>query len=482
MTAAALARVLERHYRIRLVESDEIGAIGVGEATIPTIRSYNAALGLDEDEFLRRTQGTFKLGIQFVDWTRKGHAYFHGFGRIGHDKAGVPFYQYWLRNFLDGRAQDLGRYSINVQASVANRFLRAQPQMQGSPLGDIASAFHFDASLYARFLRERAESWRVERVEGRIVEVRQHDNGYIAGVRLQDGREVAGDFFVDCSGMRSLLLGQTLGIGFEDWGRWLPCDRAIAVPCASVAPLTPYTRSTAHAAGWQWRIPLQHRIGNGIVYASRYLSEDQATATLMSNLDGEALAEPRVIRFAAGKRHRAWAGNCVAIGLSAGFLEPLESTSIHLIQSGITRLRSLLPAASVSSPEVDEFNAQTDFEYQRVRDFIILHYKMTERRDSEFWRDCAAMDIPATLQHKIALYAANGRIFRENNELFAEPSWLQVLHGQGVRPTGYDPLVDQLPGAEVDEMLGDIEGVIGKCVAVMPDHADFIAHHCSAAP
>lgn len=482
MTAAALARILERGYSVRVVESDDIGTIGVGEATIPTIRDFNAALGLDEDDFLRNTQGTFKLGIEFVDWTRPGHSYMHGFGRIGHERAGLPFYQYWLRDHLSGKADDLGRYSINVQAARANRFVRAVPSMQGSPLSEITSAFHFDAALYARYLRAYSERRGVVRTEGRIVEVRRAaQDGTIAALRLADGLEVAGDFFIDCSGMRSLLLGQTLGVAFEDWSAWLLCDRAVAVPCASVEPLTPYTRSTARSAGWQWRIPLQHRIGNGQVFCSALVSEDEATAGLLANLDGAALASPRLIRFTPGKRRRAWSGNCVAIGLSAGFLEPLESTSIHLIQSAINRLRSLLPGTRISQAEIDEFNAQTDFEYERIRDFIILHYQQTERRDTPFWRQCAAMSLPETLRHKLDLYRANGRIFREGNELFAEPSWLQVMHGQGVRPLGYDPLVEQLPEAEITEMLDNVRSVIGKCVAVMPTHAEFVARHCAAA-
>lgn len=482
MTAAALSKLLTPAQKIRLVESDEIATIGVGEATIPNIKHFNAALELDENDFLRKTQGTFKLGIEFVNWGRIGDSYIHGFGRIGQDLATLPFYQYWLKLRHAGRAGELGRYSINTVAPAHAKFMRSVSDMPGSPLADIANAFHFDASLYARYLRGFSEQRGVERIEGKIVrtELRPSD-GHIEAVVLESGRRVAGELFIDCSGMRGLLIEQALGTGFEDWSHWLPCDRAIAVPCTSVAPLLPITRSTAHSAGWQWRIPLQHRIGNGHVYSSRFMSADEATAILLGKLDGEQMAELRYINYTAGKRRKLWNKNCVAIGLSGGFLEPLESTSIHLIQSGITRLLAFFPHRSFDQADIDEFNAQTDFEYERIRDFIILHYKATERDDSPFWNYCRTMSIPAELERKIQLFRTNGRVFRECNELFSEQSWLHVMIGQGLRPRRYHPLVDLRTEDEIERFVGNVEQVIRRCVDVMPTQADYIAAHCAAA-
>jgi len=479
MTAAALAKTLHQEYSIRLIESDEITTIGVGEATIPPIVSFNAALGIDEDDFLKKTQGTLKLGIEFVNWHQVGTSYMHAFGSVGHDLHHVPFYNYWLRQYLAGKASDLGQYSINTMASMQAKGMRALPDMAGSPLGELSHAFHFDASLYAKYLREFSKAG-VIRTEGKVVSVTQRENGDIDELILESGERITGDLFIDCSGMRALLIEQTLKTGYEDWSHWLPCDRAIAVPCASSATLLPYTRSTAHGAGWQWRIPLQHRIGNGHVFSSKFMSEDEATKILLNNLDGEQLAEPRTVNFMTGKRLKQWNKNCVAVGLSGGFLEPLESTSIHLIQNSIARIVRFLPNNNITQADIDEFNMQSDFEYERIRDFIILHYKATEREDTPFWRYCKHMEIPSTLQKKIDLYCGNGRIFRENNELFAEYSWLQVLHGQGIRPNSYSPLADRLPESELIEFLDGVENVIGKCVARMPTHAEFISAHCLA--
>jgi tryptophan halogenase len=481
MTAAALAKTLHREYSIRLIESDEIAIIGVGEATIPPIRIFNTMLGIDEDDFLKKTQGTFKLGIEFVNWHRVGESYMHAFGTFGHDYKGAPFYYYWLKNHLSGQGADLWKYSINAMACAQAKCMRAQDEMRGSPLGDIAHAFHFDASLYAKYLRQFSESLGVRRTEGKIVEVAQRaDDGHIDELVMENGERIGGDLFIDCSGMRGLLIEQTLKTGFEDWSDWLLCDRAIAVPCASTTPLLPYTRSTAHGAGWQWRIPLQHRMGNGHVFSSRFMSEDEAAAILLNNLEGEQLAEPRTIRYVAGKRRKLWNRNCVAIGLSSGFLEPLESTSIHLIQTTIARLIRYLPNRDFIQADIDEFNTQADFEYERIRDFIILHYKATERHDTPFWQHCQAMSVPESLQRKITLYEGCGRLVRDNNELFAENSWLQVLHGQGVRPGDYPSFADALPEAELNDFLKEIEVVVGKCVAVMPTHAEFIAKQCAS--
>ncbi|MDD5332179.1 MAG: tryptophan 7-halogenase [Rhodoferax sp.] len=481
MTAAALSNVLGDRYRIRLVESDEIATIGVGEATIPLIKDFNVALEIDENEFLRQTQGTYKLGIEFVNWGQIGDSYIHGFGKIGHDLGLIPCYQYWLKMHQAGEASDLGNYSINTLAPRKSKYLRSEPEMAGSPLGDIANAFHIDASLYAKFLRRYAEARGVLRTEGRIVQtVLREADGFIDCVVLANGEKISGDFFIDCSGTRALLIGDALKREYEDWSHWLPCDRAIAVPCESVAPLLPYTRSTAHSAGWQWRIPLQHRIGNGHVYSSRFMSQDEATAILLSKLDGKQLAEPRYIPFVPGRRKQTWHKNCVAVGLSSGFFEPIESTNIHLIQSAIARVIRLFPAIGFEQADIDEYNAQTQFEYERIRDFIILHYKATQRDDSPFWKHCRAMEIPATLQHRMDLFSSNGRVYREGSELFGEVSWVQVMHGQGIRPKGYNPLVDLRPREEIRAYLGNIESVIGKCVDVMPTHAEFIAKNCAA--
>jgi len=481
MTAAFFSKLLKSGVRIRLIESDEIATIGVGEATIPAIKHYNAALELDENEFLARTQGTFKLGIEFVDWAKLGDFYIHGFGRIGQDLGILKCYQYWLKMRARGLVPGLEHYSINTVAPRHSRFMRSVPEMKQSPLGDIANAFHFDARLYALFLRAYAEARGVTRTEGKIVgtELRAGD-GYIDAVRMESGERIHADLFFDCSGIRGLLIEQALHTGFESWNHWLPCDRAVAVPCESVDPLLPYTRATAHKAGWQWRIPLQHRIGNGYVYSSQYISDDEATAVLLARLDGKPSGPPRYIKFLPGKRRKLWNRNCVAVGLSSGFLEPLESTSIHLIQSTIIRLARFFPSRGFNPIDVDEFNRRADFEYERIRDFIILHYKATERNDAPFWDYCRSMEIPDTLRVKIDLFRSHGRIFRENDELFAEESWLQVMLGQGIIPEDYDPMVDQYPDEEVMRYLNDIEAVIKKCVAVMPLHKDYIAQQCAA--
>jgi tryptophan halogenase len=481
MTAAALSRFLGPDCTIRLVESDEIGTIGVGEATIPHIRAFNLALGIDEDEFLRATHGTFKLGIEFRNWGALGDSYVHGFGAFGQELDGVPFHHYWLRMRSEGGASELGAYSINTAAPLEAKFMRARPDMATSPLGHIVHAFHFDAGLYARFLRSFAEQRGVQRTEGKVVRVRQREgDGFIDALELQSGEQVRGDLFIDCSGMRALLIGQALGVGYEDYSHWLPCDRAVAVPCESAGPLLPLTRSTAHSAGWQWRIPLQSRIGNGHVYSSKFMSDDEAIAILMANLDGKPLAEPRPIAFRPGRRIKSWDRNCVAIGLAAGFFEPIESTSIHLIHTGITRLLSMFPRAGFDAADIAEYNAQSATEYAAIRDFIILHYKATERTDSPFWNYCREMAVPDSLQHRLDLYRSNGRIFRKNEELFAEVSWLQVMHGQRVRANGYHPMADRHSSEHVGAFLADIETVIGKCVAAMPTQAEFIAAHCAA--
>lgn len=481
MTAAALAKVLNPSYSIRLVESEEIGIVGVGEATIPMIKLYNTALDLDEVEFLRETKGSYKLGIEFVNWGRIGDSYIHGFGKIGQDLGVVPFYQYWLKMRQAGKAAPLDDYSINTFASRHNRFMPPVTDRPNSPLADIAYAYHFDAHLYARFLRRYAEARGVVRTEGKVVGVEQNpESGFINAITLDSGERIAGQLFVDCSGFRGLLIEQTLKTGYEDWTHWLPCDRAVAVPCERTTPLTPYTRSTARQAGWQWRIPLQHRVGNGHVFSSRYISEDEATATLMANLEGPALAEPRVLRFLTGKRRKFWNKNVVAIGLASGFMEPLESTSIHLIQSGIARLTAFFPHGGFDQADIDEFNLHSDFEFDKIRDFLIAHYHATERDDTPFWNYCRTMDVPESLTRKLDLFRSCGRIFRDSNELFAEVSWMQVLYGQRIVPRSYHALVDAYPEEKVLEFMENIRGVIANCTRVMPTHEEFIAKHIAA--
>ncbi len=482
MAAALMAKLARKGLEIELVESEEIGTIGVGEATIPAIKRFNHLLELDETDFIKSTKATFKLGVEFTDWGHVGNTYIHGFGKIGQDLGWLRMHQYWLKYRGAGQVSDVfADYSINTAAAYANRFMRARPDMKASPLNDIAYAYHFDAGLYAQYLRKYSEALGVKRTEGKIVKVNQRaEDGFIESVVLESGAVISGELFIDCSGMRALLIEQTLGAGFEDWAHWLPCDRAVAVGCVSTGEPLPYTRSIARTAGWQWRIPLQHRMGNGHVFSSRFMSEDEATAVLMANLPGEALAEPRVIRFKTGKRRKVWLKNVVAVGLAGGFMEPLESTSIQMVQSAILRLVALFPDSGFDPVQRDAFNEQSDFEYTRIRDFLIAHYKLTVRDDTPMWRFCRDMEIPEALAERLKLWAAAGRFFKDGEELFADESWIQVLIGQGAIPQGYDPFVDLRPDAEVVKYLNDISGVIGKCVAAMPSHEQYIEANCKA--
>ena len=491
MTAAAMSKLLGPGIAIRLIESDEISTVGVGEATIPKIKLFNHALELDENEFLKFTKGTFKLGIEFVNWGHIGESYIHGFGDIGRDLGVVEFYQYWLRAQMNNRTglqdkamPDLQQFSLNNVAAKQGRFMRAaNPAEVGaaSPLTRIANAFHFDAGLYARYLRYYAEARGVQRLEGKIVDtVLREGDGFIDAVIMENGTRVDGELFIDCSGFRGLLIEQALHTGFEDWSHWLPCDRAIALPTESVAPPRPYTQAIAHGAGWQWRIPLQHRVGNGHVFSSRFMSEDEATAILLKNVEGRPIAEPRTLRFTTGKRKKSWHKNCVAIGLSSGFMEPLESTSIHMIQSAIARLLSLFPDRDFAQADIDEFNRLTDYETDRIRDFLILHYKATRRDDSPFWNYCRTMDVPRELTQKMRLFESSGRIFRDNDELFAIVSWLQVMQGQGIKPQRYHPLTHVLTEQENLEFMRVQKDLVDQAAAAMPMHADFIARHCGA--
>ncbi len=484
MSATALATVLKQRYRITLVESDEIGIVGVGEATIPMIQLFNKIAGIDEADFIRATQGTFKLGIEFVNWGRLGDRYMHGFGRVGQDLWTVPFHQYWQKMRRLGRAARLEAFSITRMASKAGRFMPPRTDLPNSPLGEIAYAYHFDAGLYARHLSSLAQQRGVRRIEGRITRVHQTQavgrEGHVTAVELASGQRVEGDLFIDCSGFRGLLIEEALKTGYEDWSHWLPCDRALAVPCESVPQITPYTRSTAHRAGWQWRIPLQHRTGNGHVYCSRHVSDDEAAATLLAHLDGKPLADPRPIRFTTGMRKKAWNRNVVAVGLSGGFLEPLESTSIHLIQATIQQLIDFFPSAEFRQSDIDDFNARSRFQFERIRDFIILHYHLNQRQDSDFWKACASMEVPAALQEKMALFRSSGRLSRFNNELFTEVAWLQVMEGQNLVPESYHPLADLVDDKETAAYLDGVSSVIAKCVDTMPSHEAYIAKHCAA--
>ena len=486
MAAAAVARAKWPGLSVTLVESEEIGTIGVGEATIPPLLDFNHFLGLDENAFIRETQATFKLGIEFVDWARIGDRYVHPFGVYGRDTQGVRFHQIWLRQSrLAGNEGDVGPlsdYCLSIVAARMGRFSRpvADP---AAVLSTIRYAFHFDASLYARFLRSYAEAGGVRRVEGKIASVEQDgESGFLSALKLEDGRRIEGDFFVDCSGFRSLLLGQTLGVGYRSWQHWLPCDRAVAVPSALRGPSVPYTRATAGNAGWRWRIPLQHRVGNGHVYSSSHCSDDEATRQLLEGLDAPAMADPRLLRFTAGRRERLWEKNCVAMGLAGGFIEPLESTSIHLIQSGIFKLMGLFPDKGFAQTEIDEYNRMLIREYEQIRDFIILHYHATERSDSDFWNHCRTMEVPDSLAAKIDMWRGKARNFREQADLFTEESWIAVLMGQGIVPQSFDPLVHALPVPETGRFMRHLRDVIGKTAAALPTHGDFIARNCAAKP
>jgi len=483
MAAAALVHALrDRVGTVELVESEEIGTVGVGEATIPPIQFLNSLLGIDEFDFIRKTQATFKLGIEFRDWTRKDHSYFHPFGPHGTSIEGVSFHHYWMRLREQGDTSSIDDYSMATVAARMGKF--AVPPKELPPgVPGLGYAYHFDAGLYARYLRGYAEARGARRTEGKIQSVTlRAGDGHVEALELEGGRRIEGDFFIDCSGFRGLLIEEALHTGYEDWSAWLPCDRALAVPCEGVSPLTPFTRSTAREAGWQWRIPLQHRIGNGYVYSSGFISDDEAAATLMANLDGPALGDPRPLKFTTGRRKKAWNRNVVALGLAGGFMEPLESTSIHLVQTGVMRLLSLLPVSGHDPATEAEFNRLSQIEYEQIRDFLILHYHATERDDSPLWNYCRTMAIPDSLQHKIELFRSRARVARFDDQLFAEPSWLAVFLGQGIEPRTYDRLADAPALADVSARLSGIRSVIHNLASRLPSHEQFIAATCKADP
>ena len=479
MTAAALSNTLREKCTITLIESDEIGTVGVGEATIPPIRTFNEMLGIDEREFVKKTKGSFKLGIEFVNWGKLGSRYFHPFGPHGRAFDIVGVHHFWLKAREAGDETSFDDYSMAWAVAQRGRFSRPSSDAR-SVVSTFDYAYHFDAGLYARQLRAYSQAKRVTRVEGKVVSVQQNgETGFVESVRLADGQEILGELFIDCSGFRALLIGETLGIGYDDWTHWLPCDRAVALPCAKVSDILPYTRSTAHEAGWQWRIPLQHRTGNGYVYSSKFISDEDAEAKLRENLDGKALANPNKLRFSTGRRQKFWDKNVVAIGLSSGFLEPLESTSLHFIQAGISKLLALFPQRDFDPLIIDEYNHIAATEFERIRDFLILHYKLTTRDDAPLWRYCAAMDIPDTLQLKIDHFAKYGRHIARDMDLFGLPSWLAVHFGQGNIPKNVDPIFDYR-GTDGRDWLSKLKTAMATEASRMPPHQEFIDQHCKA--
>ncbi|MGI2174533.1 tryptophan halogenase family protein [Shewanella ulleungensis] len=485
MTAAMLAKLFNKQLDITLIESDVIGTIGVGEATIPPLQIFNSVLGIKESDFINATQATYKLGIEFEHWYQQGDSYMHAFGNIGRDLGFTSFHHYWLcaqaAHNADSDTQynpaDFWRYSINYQAAKHNKF---QPiaNIPNAQMSGITHAYHFDASLYASMLQQYCSQRGVTRVEGKIDKTALDNNGNIASVHLQNGKTIVGDLFIDCSGFAALLIEQALGVDYENWQHWLPCDSAYAVPCESTSPMLPYTKATAHDAGWQWRIPLQHRTGNGIVYSSQYMSDIQAKQLLLNNLDGKPLAEPRKINFTTGRRVKQWHKNCIAIGLSSGFLEPLESTSLHLVQSAIIRLTKLFPHHGIQSQQIDEFNRQSQTEFEQIRDFIILHYhlntKQTAPDNTGLWQYCRDMNIPDSLRQKIDLFRQTACVFRHQDELFTEAAWIQVMLGQGIQPADFHPLAAAVEPAALQDYFGNIVKVINTTVANMPEHSAFI--------
>ena len=469
MTAAALSKLMGTQLDITLVESESIGTIGVGEATIPTLVFFHRLLGIDEAEFLRETHGTYKLGIRFENWRDVGKDYIHAFGTTGKDCWACGFQHFWMRAKQLGLAGDFGDYCLERRAAEEHKFTHL-------PNIGLNYAFHLDASRYAAYLRKFSEKFGAKRVEGKIDQVQlDPDTGFIRGLKLDSGKVLDGDFFIDCTGMRALLIEKALHTGFESWSHWLPCDSAVAVQTEAVEPPIPFTRSIARESAWQWRIPLQTRVGNGLVYASSYQSDEAARSQLLENVEGKTLRDPLLIKFQTGRRRKQWHKNCLAVGLSSGFLEPLESTSIHLIQQNIVRFLRFFPQTEIHQREVDEFNRQCEFDMERIRDFIILHYKVTDRADTEFWRHCRQMDIPDTLAAKIDMFHETGHVFREANELFVD-SWQQVMIGQGLMPERYHPLVDSMSEQELSGFINQIKGSIDKTVANLNDHNAYLAN------
>ena len=487
MAAAPMAQRLlagkEHATEVIVIESPEIGTIGVGEATLPTIRYYNKSLGLDGVDFVKRTQATFKVGIEFKDWGSLGHRFFHGFGDFGPAIENRSAYMHWLRLRSEGEVPPYEDWSTSTVMARHNRFFPPQGETPAAA-NAYSYAFHFDAGLYASYLREYAVRRGAQHIEGMVVDVEvRPEDGFVSAVKLKDGRRIEGDLFIDCSGFRGLLIEGVMKAGYEDWSEMLPCNSALAVPSKRVAQprkLTPYTMSTAKTAGWQWRIPLQHRTGNGHVYCNHFTSDEEAARTLIEGLDTEAIGTPRPLRFTTGRRRQSWVKNVVALGLASGFLEPLESTSIQLIMDAVSRLLQYFPDKDFKPHLAAEFNRKMLAQYASIRDFIILHYKLTQRTDSEFWRYCAAMPIPDTLQHQIELFRTSGRVAIYDPEGFAEPSWVSIMMGLGVMPQSYDPFVDRIDQGQLRLHFARVRAAIAQTVEGMPDHGEYIAQHARA--
>ncbi|MBU4436476.1 MAG: tryptophan 7-halogenase [Alphaproteobacteria bacterium] len=475
MAAAALSKQLGPLLDIVVVESDDIGTVGVGESTIPTARTFNALLGIDEAEFMRATQSTFKLGISFENWGQIGDRYIHSFGQVGKSTWMGGFHHFWLQARAEGFAGDLGDYCFELQAAKAERFFTDENAA-------INYAYHLDATLYGQFLRKMSEAAGVRRQEGKITSVRQRSqDGFIEALVMESGEVIEGDLFIDCTGFRGLLIEQTLKAGFEDWSHWLPTNSALAVQTRSTGPALPYTRASAHRAGWQWKIPLQHRVGNGLVYSNAHMSDDEAHTLLLEQIEGEPLTEPRLLRYRTGRRRKTWDKNCIALGLASGFVEPLESTSIHMIMIGVTRLMQLFPFDGVNEAVIARYNRLAEDELEKIRDFIILHYTLTQRADSPFWDDCRTMDIPDSLVHRIALFRDNAQVFQAPGELFQVDSWLQVMLGQGLEPQGFHHMGRMIPPGQLRRALDDLKGNIAQAVERMPHHQDFLDRYCPSA-
>lgn len=472
MAAAALSKTLGKVLDITLVESEEIGTVGVGEATIPTLVVFHRLLDIKEQDFMAAVQGTVKLGISFENWKDVNHRYIHSFGISGKDHWSAGFQHFWLRGRAEGMASEYSDYCIELQAALQDRFSHL-------PRYHVNYAYHMDAALYARFLRDFSARHGCKRVEGKIVDVVTDAEGCISSIKLERGETIEGDLFIDCTGFRALLIGKALGVGYTDWSQWLFNDSALATQTTAVRDAVPYTRAIAGSAGWQWRIPLQHRVGNGIVYSSRHMSDDQAREEFLGSVEGEVIKQPWPIRFKPGQRQQCWAKNCVALGLAGSFIEPLESTTIHLIQRGIVRLLQTFPH-TITQPAIDEYNARLDEELQHVRDFVVMHYKVSDRRDSPYWREIAEMEIPSTLRHRIDLFRETGTVFHVPGELFGENSWIQVMMGQGIVPKRYHPTADVMSPADLQRFLDDIRRNVLDTARQMPAHMDYLRSYCPA--
>jgi len=473
MAAAAISRVMGKTLDITLVESEEIGTVGVGEATIPTLLSFHRMIDINEQEYMAAVQGTIKLGISFENWLDTGRRYIHSFGFSGKERGSTGFQHFWLRGRKEGIASGYEDYCLELKAALADRFAHL-------PNDGLHYAYHMDASLYARFLRQFSERHGARRVEGKIAEVlTEAGSGCITALKMENGDTIEGDLFIDCTGFRALLIGKTLGVGFTDWSHWLFNDSALATQTTAVRDAVPYTRAIAGKSGWQWRIPLQHRVGNGIVYSSRHMSDDEAREEFLRSVEGEVIKQPWPIRFKPGQRQQCWAKNCVALGLASSFIEPLESTTIHLIQRGIVHLLRNFPQV-VTQPAIDEYNARLDEELQHVRDFVVMHYHLTDRRDSPYWREIAEMEIPATLRHRIELFRETGTVFHVPGELFGENSWIQVMMGQGIVPKRYHPTADAISRDDLQRFLDDIRSRVVGNAQRMPAHMDYLRSYCPA--